>query len=90
MRNLLILTIVLPLTGVMAQVATVAASDGKNPAVTVVQGGDPAEDYRHCRHMLVGPGVNQPDPYLGYGGFVGWHVTEFSQTFAGEPLVPAW
>jgi sialidase-1 len=25
-----------------------------------------------CREMLVGPGVNQPDPYPGYGGFVGW------------------
>ena len=42
------------------------------PAVKVVQGGDPAQDYRECRSMLVGPGVNQPDPYPGYGGFVGW------------------
>ena len=42
------------------------------PAVKVVQGGDPAQDYRQCRRMLVGPGVNQPDPYPGYRGFVGW------------------
>ena len=38
----------------------------------VVQGGEPAQDYRQCRRMLVGPGVNQPEPYPGYRGFVGW------------------
>ena len=43
-----------------------------SPAVKVIQGGDPAQDYRQCRSMLVGPDVNQPDPYPGYGGFVGW------------------
>ena len=42
------------------------------PAVKVVQGGDPAQDYRQCRRMLVGPGLNQPDSYPGYRGFVGW------------------
>jgi hypothetical protein len=46
--------------------------DANTPTVKVVQGGNPAEDYRHCRRMLVGHGVNQPDPYPGYGGFVGW------------------
>ena len=29
-------------------------------------------DFRKCRRMLVGPGVNQPEPYPGYAGFVGW------------------
>jgi hypothetical protein len=29
-------------------------------------------DYRDCRRMLVGPGVNQPEPYRRYRGFVGW------------------
>ena len=33
------------------------------PSVRVIQGGDSAQDYRQCRRMLVGPGVNQPDPY---------------------------
>ena len=42
------------------------------PAVKVLPGGDPARDYRDCRRMLVGPDVNQPDPYPGYRGFVGW------------------
>ena len=42
------------------------------PSVTVVQGGGPAQDYRQFRRMLIGPGVNQPDPYPGYRGFVGW------------------
>jgi hypothetical protein len=40
--------------------------------VKVVEGGGPAQDYRQCRRMLVGPGVNQPEPYPGYRGFVGW------------------
>ena len=51
------------------------AQDARLPhasAVKVVQGDSPAQDYRQCRRMLVGPGVNQPDPYPGYRGFVGW------------------
>ena len=44
------------------------------PAVKVIPGGDPTQDYRQCRRMLVGPGVNQPDPYPGYRGFVGWQA----------------
>lgn len=47
----------------------------KAPVVKVVQGGDPPADcYLQCRRMLVGPGVNQPDPFPGYGGFVGWEA----------------
>jgi photosystem II stability/assembly factor-like uncharacterized protein len=42
------------------------------PVVKVVPDVKPARDYRECRRMLVGPGVNQPAPYRGYGGFVGW------------------
>ena len=44
----------------------------KTPTVRIVAGGDPAEDYRECRRMLVGPGFNEPEAYPGYGGFVGW------------------
>ena len=29
-------------------------------------------EFGKCRRMLVGPGVNQPDPFPGYTGFVGW------------------
>ena len=29
-------------------------------------------EFARCRRMLVGPGVNQPDPFPGYTGFVGW------------------
>ena len=55
--------------------ATLSAQEAepvKTPVVNVVEGGDPTQDYRQCRTMLVGPDVNQPDPYPGYGGFVGW------------------
>jgi len=48
------------------------AQHPRGPSVKVVQGGEPAQDYRQCRRMLVGPGVNQPEPYPGYQGFVGW------------------
>jgi photosystem II stability/assembly factor-like uncharacterized protein len=49
------------------------ASLGKNdPVVKVIVGGEPTQDYHKCRRMLVGPGLNQPKPYRGYGGFVGW------------------
>jgi hypothetical protein len=42
------------------------------PVVKVVQGGESAVPPGDCLGTLVGPGINQPDPYPGYGGFVGW------------------
>jgi Neuraminidase (sialidase) len=47
-------------------------SDAKRPRVKVVAAPDSQRDYKDCRRMLVGPGVNQPEPYEGYAGFVGW------------------
>ena len=41
-------------------------------AVSVVDGGESDLPAEKCRKMIVGPGVNQPDPFPGYGGFVGW------------------
>jgi len=38
----------------------------------VVEGGDSTARPEDCRAILVGPGINQPDPFPGYGGFVGW------------------
>ena len=36
-------------------------------------GGEPEGDrWKSCRRMIVGPGVNEPETYEGYGGFVGW------------------
>ena len=40
--------------------------------VKVVPGGESTTPFSDCRRMLIGPGVNQPDPHPGYGGFVGW------------------
>ena len=31
-------------------------------------------EYRECRRMLCGMGINEPDPFPGYGGFVGWET----------------
>ena len=38
----------------------------------VVGAEPPADLYRSCRQMLVGPWHNQPEEYQGYNGFVGW------------------
>ena len=42
------------------------------PVVKVVQGGESKTPPEDCLATLVGPGIHQPDPYPGYGGFVGW------------------
>lgn len=42
------------------------------PTVRRVEGGESHTPPDQCRATLVGPGVNQPDPFPGYGGFVGW------------------
>ena len=30
--------------------------------------------YQDCRRLLVGMGCNEPDPFTGYSGFVGWET----------------
>ncbi len=40
--------------------------------VKVVAGGEASAKSAECRRMLVGPGVNQPEPHPGYYGFLGW------------------
>jgi hypothetical protein len=44
----------------------------KAPVIKVVPLDETGKDFRECRRMLVGPNVNQPEPYPGYAGFVGW------------------
>ena len=41
--------------------------------VKVMPAGESAVKATECRRMLIGPGVNQPDPHPGYAGFVGWN-----------------
>jgi photosystem II stability/assembly factor-like uncharacterized protein len=45
----------------------------QRPRVTVVEGGESKVRPEDCLGTLVGPGINQPDPFPGYGGFVGWN-----------------
>ena len=49
-----------------------SAADEVPVRVQVIEGGESEVLAVDCRRMLVGPDVNQPDPYPGYGGFVGW------------------
>jgi photosystem II stability/assembly factor-like uncharacterized protein len=49
-----------------------AAAEALHPVVKVVNGGESTVRPEDCRNTIVGPGINQPDPYPGYGGFVGW------------------
>src|SRR5947207_8352711 len=41
------------------------------PIVKVVENGESKTRPEDCRGITVGPGINQPDPFPGYGGFVG-------------------
>jgi hypothetical protein len=41
------------------------------PVVEVTPADEPTTHVRN-RRVLVGPGLNEPDPYPGYTGFVGW------------------
>lgn len=43
-----------------------------HPVVKVVTGGESKTRPEECLTTIVGPGLNQPDSYPGYGGFVGW------------------
>ena len=42
------------------------------PRVKVVENGQSKLKPEDCRGVIIGPGVNQPDAFPGYGGFVGW------------------
>jgi photosystem II stability/assembly factor-like uncharacterized protein len=42
------------------------------PRVKIVANGESKTSPDQCRGIIVGPGVNQPDPFPGYDGFVGW------------------
>ena len=54
-------------------VPQVARAGPPAPVVKVVEGGESKTKPGDCRTTIVGPGINQPDPYPGYGGFVGWN-----------------
>jgi hypothetical protein len=49
------------------------SDESLRPRVTVVEGGESKLRPEDCLGTLVGPDVNQPDPFPGYGGFVGWN-----------------
>lgn len=49
-----------------------AGAEAPRPVVKVVEGGESPTRPENCRGLIVGPGVNQPDPFPGYAGFVGW------------------
>jgi photosystem II stability/assembly factor-like uncharacterized protein len=51
---------------------SVEASTTNAPQVIVLEGGESKARPEDCRAILVGPGINQPDPFPGYRGFVGW------------------
>ena len=43
-----------------------------SPKVKVVENGESRTKPEDCRGVIVGVGVNQPDSFPGYAGFVGW------------------
>src|SRR6188474_1289430 len=55
-----------------AFIHSLAYAEPQRPVVQVVQNGESAAKPDECRGIIVGPGVNQPDSFPGYRGFVGW------------------
>ena len=56
--------------------ADASRSKGKppqRPSITVVKYDESTVHPENYHATLVGPGVNQPDPFPGYAGFVGWN-----------------
>ena len=47
-------------------------AEAMRPVVKIVEGGESRVRPGDCLGTLVGPGINQPDPFPGYGGFLGW------------------
>lgn len=52
--------------------ASAAQTETPRPVVKVVSGGESRTPPEDVRTTILGPGLNQPDPFPGYGGFVGW------------------
>jgi len=46
--------------------------EARRPQVRIVENGESKTAPAECRGIIVGPGVNQPDSFPGYAGFVGW------------------
>ena len=63
-----------PLLLLTLSVWAISVAKAELPEVTVqiIEGGESKVPAADIRRMLVGPGVNQPDPHPGYTGFVGW------------------
>jgi photosystem II stability/assembly factor-like uncharacterized protein len=49
-----------------------AQAEPPRPQVKVVANGESTTPPEDCRGVIVGPGVDQPDAFPGYRGFVGW------------------
>jgi hypothetical protein len=71
-RSWCILLIAAPLAPPWLASAAESSKAAARPTVKVVEGGESQARPADCRTTLVGPGINQPEPYPGYGGFVGW------------------
>ena len=68
-------TLLLVIVCALAAPAAATASQGQSlPVVTVrvVEGGEAAAKAADVRRVVVGPGVNEPDPFPGFGGSVAW------------------
>jgi photosystem II stability/assembly factor-like uncharacterized protein len=71
--SVLMLTTTLGIAGAVGAADAAAGPSGPPTIVVkVVANGESAAGPEDCRGTLVGPGVNQLDPFPGYRGFVGW------------------
>ncbi|KAB2673623.1 MAG: exo-alpha-sialidase [Verrucomicrobia bacterium] len=71
-RGVVVVLALLALAGNFSLGAAPLPQKPAPPVVRVVENGESKTAPEACRATLVGPGVNQPDPFPGYAGFVGW------------------
>jgi photosystem II stability/assembly factor-like uncharacterized protein len=57
---------------IVSGVRAAEQSSSIQPQIKVIENGESKVPPDECRGTIVGPGINQPDPFPGYGGFVGW------------------
>ena len=67
-----ILGVIIGPIAITAGSTVIADDEVMPPVVKIVDGGESKTRPEDCRVTILGPNLNQPDPYPGYGGFVGW------------------
>jgi photosystem II stability/assembly factor-like uncharacterized protein len=70
--NMMLITMLFCFTLLLSCAILGNTAEQPSVSVKVMPGGESITKPDYCRGTIVGPGINQPDPFPGYTGFVGW------------------